>query len=133
MWLPHFNAYAVVGRKTVNPIKNCREDFDFIDYSGRGLQSPTSPMVAMGGGGANSDMMAMAQQGVYGAGGEGGMPRFCSVRSPIHAVYSLIQNDPQGEQIGRQTEIFIHLGISLLESSWQWNNQNKVNKRLVLS
>ena len=89
VWMPHFNAYAVVGRKTINPIKNRREDFDYLEYSQPQQlqpQPPQSPMFANcdGGGVGNSG------QGPYDGVREGPpqrellpavQPSFCTVRS----------------------------------------------------
>ena len=75
VWMPHFNAYAVVGRKTINPIKNRREDFDYLDYSqpSQQPQPPPSPMVPnmMGGGSGGGGNSEMTAQGMYDGGGGG--------------------------------------------------------------
>ena len=89
VWMPHFNAYAVVGRKTINPIKNRREDFDYLDYSQPPLQLQPPFANSNGGGSGNSG------QGPYDGVREGAaqqqpphpewlpsvQPSFCTVRS----------------------------------------------------
>ena len=89
VWMPHFNTYAVVGRKTINPIKNRREDFDYLDYSQPPLQLQPPFANSNGGGSGNSG------QGPYDGVREGAaqqqppqpewlpsvQPSFCTVRS----------------------------------------------------
>ena len=89
VWMPHFNTYAVVGRKTINPIKNRREDFDYLDYSQPPLQLQPPFANSNGGGSGNSG------QGPHDGVREGAaqqqptqpewlpsvQPSFCTVRS----------------------------------------------------
>ena len=72
VWMPHFNAYAVVGRKTINPIKNRREDFDYVDFSPPQPQPPPpSPMVATTMGSGRGGDSGLTMQGMYDGGGDG--------------------------------------------------------------